>query len=426
MELSQFFLLIFSFFLIAFFSGVELAFLTANKLRIELGKTKGTTGGKILAEFNENKSRFISAMIVGLNIGLIMFSSVMSEVLSFDFLGFLPKGGFVLLIAQTIVTTSIVLFLGEFIPKTLFRINPDKTLAFLAIPVKYLAYYPLLPLTLVLEGIAKFVMKLLLRKEIREEKEEFGSVDLEYLIKEVYSGDNQDEIIDQELDADIFEKALYLKEVKVRECMVHRMKIEGLKSSSTLQELSEKFIETKHSRLIVYDENIDSITGYIHHQELFSTKQLLSEMIRPIDRVTETMSASDLLHMFIKESKNIAWVIDEHGGTAGIITLEDLMEEIFGEIKDEHDEEENIEKQLENSTYVLSGGLEIDYLNEKYHFNIPEGDYETLAGYIISHTEDIPEINEEIEIDSFMIKILSAEERRIIMVQFSVQQISVA
>lgn len=425
MEISQFILLIFSFFLIAFFSGVELAFLTANKLRIELSKTKGNASGRILAEFSENKSRFISAMIVGLNIGLILFSSVMSDVLRFDHFGFLPKGSILLLIVQTLITTSIVLFLGEFIPKTLFRINPDKTLAFLAIPVKYLAYYPLLPLTLILEGIAKFVMRILLRKEIREEKEEFGSVDLEYLIKEVYSGDKQDEVENQELDADIFEKALYLKDVKVRECMVHRMKIEALKDTATLQEITEKFIDTKHSRLIVFQENIDNILGYIHHQELFSKKQELTQMLRPILRVTETMSARDLLHTFIKESKNIAWVIDEHGGTAGIITLEDLMEEIFGEIKDEHDEEENIERVLDNDTYILSGALEIDYLNEKYNFNIPEGEYETLAGYIIAHTEDIPDMNEEIEIDSYLIKILAAENRRIITVQFKVLEISV-
>ena len=407
---------------IAFFSGIEIAFLSANKLRIELDKNKGTTSGKILSKFNENRHQFISTMLVGLNICVILFGNMMANRLIPENFSFLPKGNFALLLAQTVITTLIVLFLGEFFPKALFRINPDKILSFFAIPLKIINAI-LYPLTAILVGTSRVFMRWFLKSDITEHKEEFSAIDLEYLIKEVSSSaDKKGEIEEvKEIDANIFEKALYLKDVKVRECMVHRMKVEAVKNDATIEELRQKFIDTQHSRILIYGDSIDNIVGYIHHQELFRSPKEIKQIIRPILNITETMTARDLLYTFIKESKNIACVIDEYGGTAGIITLEDLMEEIFGEINDEHDEEDSTETLLKDGSYILAGDLEIDYLNEKYDLAIPESeDYETLNGYIIHEYESIPENNEELEIGRYQFKILNAEENRINLIMLKI------
>lgn len=407
---------------IAFFSGIEIAFLSANKLRIELDKNKGTTSGKILSKFNENRHQFISTMLVGLNICVILFGNMMANRLIPENFSFLPKGNFALLLTQTVITTFIVLFLGEFFPKALFRINPDKILSFFAIPLKVINAI-LYPFTAILVGTSRLFMRWFLKSDITEHKEEFSAIDLEYLIKEVSSSaDKKGEIEDvKEIDANIFEKALYLKDVKVRECMVHRMKVEAVKNDATIEELRQKFIDTQHSRILIYGDSIDHIVGYIHHQELFKSPKEIKQIIRPILNITETMTARDLLYTFIKESKSIACVIDEYGGTAGIITLEDLMEEIFGEINDEHDEEDSTETLLKDGSYILAGDLEIDYLNEKYDLAIPESeDYETLNGYIIHEHESIPENNEELEIGRYQFKILNAEENRINLIMLKI------
>ncbi len=407
---------------IAFFSGIEIAFLSANKLRIELDKNKGTTSGKILSKFNENRHQFISTMLVGLNICVILFGNMMANRLIPENFSFLPKGNFALLLTQTVITTFIVLFLGEFFPKALFRINPDKILSFFAIPLKVINAI-LYPFTAILVGTSRLFMRWFLKSDITEHKEEFSAIDLEYLIKEVSSSaDKKGETEEvKEIDANIFEKALYLKDVKVRECMVHRMKVEAVKNDASIEELRQKFIDTQHSRILIYGDSIDHIVGYIHHQELFKSPKEIKQIIRPILNITETMTARDLLYTFIKESKSIACVIDEYGGTAGIITLEDLMEEIFGEINDEHDEEDSTETLLKDGSYILAGDLEIDYLNEKYDLAIPESeDYETLNGYIIHEHESIPENNEELEIGRYQFKILNAEENRINLIMLKI------
>lgn len=407
---------------IAFFSGIEIAFLSANKLRIELDKNKGTTSGKILSKFNENRHQFISTMLVGLNICVILFGNMMANRLIPENFSFMPKGNFALLLTQTVITTFIVLFLGEFFPKALFRINPDKILSFFAIPLKVINAI-LYPFTAILVGTSRLFMRWFLKSDITEHKEEFSAIDLEYLIKEVSSSaDKKGETEEvKEIDANIFEKALYLKDVKVRECMVHRMKVEAVKNDASIDELRQKFIDTQHSRILIYGDSIDHIVGYIHHQELFKSPKEIKQIIRPILNITETMTARDLLYTFIKESKSIACVIDEYGGTAGIITLEDLMEEIFGEINDEHDEEDSTETLLKDGSYILAGDLEIDYLNEKYDLAIPESeDYETLNGYIIHEHESIPENNEELEIGRYQFKILNAEENRINLIMLKI------
>lgn len=403
---------------IAFFSGIEIAFLSANKLRIELDKNKGSTSGKILSDFNEHRHEFVSTLLVGLNICVIIFGSIMANFLVPENFTLLPHNRIVLLIIQTIITTAFVLFLGEFFPKALFRINPDKTLSFFAIPLKII-HTILYPFTWVLVKTSKVFMKIFLGKELESHKEEFSAIDLEYLIKEASSGsvDIEAKEEDNEIDAEIFEKALYLKDVKVRECMVHRMKVEAVNSNCSVDELKKKFIETQHSRILVYENSIDNIVGYIYHQDLFKNPTDIKPLIRKTVTVAETSTARDLLYTFIKDRKNMSIVIDEYGGTAGIVTLEDLIEEIFGEIEDEHDVDDQTDTALQNGTYVFSGDMEIDLINEKYHLDIPSSEsYETLNGYILYEHESIPEQNEELSIGDYVYTIIEAADNKIIKV----------
>jgi CBS domain containing-hemolysin-like protein len=249
--------------------------------------------------------------------------------------------------------------------------------------------------------------------ELVENKQSFTKEDLEYLIKEtaIADGDGADEA--DHLNSEIFEKALYLKEIKVRNCMVPRTEIQAIELDEGIEELRKKLIETKLSRIVVYNETIDKILGYVHHFDLLKNPATLKPIIRPMQVIPESMTARDLLLQFIREKKNVAWVVDEYGGTAGIITLEDLMEEIFGEIEDEHDEEDRTEKKISEIEYVFSGRLEVDYLNSEYKLEIPEGEYTTISGYIISGFEDIPEPGTVLELDNFHIKILRASDKRI-------------
>lgn len=406
--------------LIGFFSGIEIAFVSASKLRIELLKEKGSSRAKIISEFNSNPSKFISTMLVGLNVALVLFGSVVSNYLVHQNFAFLPTGEFSLLLVQTIITTFIILIFGELLPKILFRVNSDQTLLWFAYPIKYLFYIPLRPLTNVFYYISRWIIKKLGGSELVEGKPSFTKEDLEYLVKETAipkeeGGDETDH-----LNSEIFEKALYLKDVKVRTCMVPRPEIQAIDISEGMDALKKKFIESKLSRIIIYDEVIDKVVGYVHHFDLLKNPQHLRQIIRPLQVIPETMTASDLMLQFIREKKNIAWVVDEYGGTSGIITLEDLMEEIFGEIQDEHDEQSLTEKKISDIEFVFSGRLEIDYLNSKYDLQIPEGEYTTLSGYIISGFEDIPEAGTTIDLDRFHIKVLNASDKRIELVRLKV------
>lgn len=396
----------------ALFSGLEIAFISSNKLRIELNKETGNLASKIIAKYNEDAPTFITALLIGNNIALILFSSYMSNIVDGNVLSFLGHNPLILLLVQTLITTVVVLVFGEFFPKALFRISPYRALLLFALPFHYVIYWILKPIAFVVSWLSKSIIKLIMPNKYNEEQENFTSVDLEHYIKEVSSGSHSDDD-DDELNSDIFEKALYLKEIKVKECMVPRMEIQGVELSIGLDEIRSLFVDSKHSRLIVYENDIDNILGYVHHIDFLKKPQNIKEIIYDVTVVPENMSARDLLTIFTKEHKTMAQVVDEYGGTAGIVTLEDLIEEIFGEIQDEHDDDEFIEKQLNESEYVFSGRLEIDYINEKYGLNIPMGDYETLAGYVVVNHEDIPEIDENIYIDNFKIHILSASNNRI-------------
>lgn len=397
--------------LIAFFSGIEIAFVSANKLRVELLKEKGSSSAKIISGFNSNPSRFISTMLIGLNIAVVLFGSIAETYFSPERLGFGQVNPVSWLIVQTVVTTFIILIFGELIPKILFRVNSDQTLLLFAYPVK-LVYVLLSPLTNLFHSLARWILQRLFSIQLREGGQDFTEEDLEYLVKETAVEENDTDEADH-LNSEIFEKALYLKDIKVRNCMIPRPEIQSFEVTDSLEDLRKMFIETKLSRIIIYDEMIDKIMGYVHHFDMLKEPKAVRTLIRPILTIPDSMTARDLLLQFIRERKNMAWVVDEYGGTAGIITLEDLMEEIFGEIEDEHDEEDLTEKKLSANEYVFSGRLEIDYLNNEYDLDIPEGDYATLSGYIISNFEDLPEAGTEIDMDHLHVKILRASETRI-------------
>lgn len=417
----ELFAILSSLLLIAFFSGIETAFVSANKLRIELLKEKGSSRARIIADFNSMPSKFISTMLIGLNISLVLFGSITSNYFTQENFSFLPQSEVALLIVQTILTTFIILIFGELIPKILFRVNSDQTLLWFAYPAKYLFYIPLQPLTNLFHKMSRWLIKQVIGTDLVESKQAFTKEDLEYLVKEtaVTEGDGVNE--SDHLNSEIFEKALYLKDVKVRNCMVPRPEIQAIEIDEGLTELKKKFIDTKLSRIFVYDETIDRILGYVHHFDLLKNPSSLKQALRSLPVVPESMTARDLLLQFIRDKKNVAWVVDEYGGTAGIITLEDLMEQIFGEIQDEHDEEELIEKKNSETDFVFSGRLEVDYLNSEYNLQIPEGEYTTLSGYIISGFEDIPEPGTVIDLDRFHIKVLRATDKRIELVDIKIR-----
>ncbi len=409
--------------LIAYFSGTEIAFLSANKLRVELLKDKGVGRAKIISEFNNNPSQFISTLLIGLNIALVTFGSMMANIIRPERFPFLPTDDVSLMMIETLVTTVLVLFLGELLPKMLFRINADQMLLTLAYPTKYLVYIPLKPFSEFFHWLSKSILKKVFGGDFKESAQSFSQDDLEYLIKETAADSDSEEEADG-LNSEIFEKALYLKETKLKACMVPRPEVVAIEANETLADLRKLILESKHSRILVYQKSIDDIVGYVYHLDLLKAPVSIKEITRPILMVPSSMNAQDLMVQFRKERKNMAWVIDEYGGTAGIVTLEDLIEEIFGEIEDEHDVEEMVEKVVSDTEYIFSARLEVAYLNEEYNLDIPEGDYSTLSGYIVTNNEDIPNQNEIISLDRFEIKILKASNKRIELVLLKLLPVS--
>ena len=395
----------------AIFSGMEIAFVSSNKLRIELNRESGTMSQRIIAEFNEDAPNFITTLLIGNNIALVGFSWLLTTLLREQF-GIDENAGVLMLLYQTLITTVIVLIFGEFFPKAIFRIAPYNFLLAFAIPIKYLIFKPLRYVSMGFSSLSKALIRKLMPDKYDDSKDEFTSVDLEHYIKDIAAGRLQ---IDEEddLNSEFFEKALYLKDVKIRECMIPRTEIQAIDINSSIAELRAKFIESKLSRLLVYDNTIDEIKGYVHHLDLIIKNEPINKLLYKMPVVPGTMSARDLLTIFTKKNKSIAYVVDEFGGTAGIVTMEDLMEEIFGEIQDEHDDDEYIEKALGEDSYMFSGRLEVDYINQKYNLELPLGEYETLSGFVIVNYESIPEQDETIEIFGFKIKIVEAEDNRI-------------
>ena len=402
-----------SLFFSALFSGMEIAFISANKLHIELQSKQGVLSGKILSQFLNKSSSFIGTTLVGNNLALVVYGIFMANILEPIISAGLPPfihSDLTILIIQTIIATLIVLVTAEFTPKSIFLINPDRMLSVFAIPM-LIVYYFLYPLVFLIVSLSKLLITGVLRLEYSEDKPVFGLTDLNNYIKNTLKEKNQEAKF--EVDTKIFHNALEFKTVRIRECMIPRTEIVAVDMDDDIDELKAAFIKSGHSKILVYKETIDDVVGYYHSLELFKKPKELEKILTPITIVPETMLANELLFQLITERKSLALVVDEFGGTSGIVTIEDIIEEIFGEIQDEHDTEDLSEIQIDPNTYQLSARHEIDYLNEKYHWNIPDGDYETLGGFILSANENIPNINDVINIPPFSITITSMEEARI-------------
>jgi putative hemolysin len=406
----------------AFASGSEIAFLSANKLRIELDRSQGNFASKILWNFVKKPSTFIASMLIANNIGLVIYGIYMSEhILSKEFIRtklHLPvHGAASLLITQTVLSTLIILVAGEFIPKLIFRINPNAILKALAVPIRLL-YILIFPVVWIILGLSRFFLKTLFRIDFVEERPVFGRVDLDFYIRDISSKNSQAEELDTEIR--IFQNALDFKEVRVRECMVPRNEIVATEVNEPVDSIKKLFIETKLSKILVYRDSIDNIIGFVHSSEMFREPKEITHCLLPVAIVPEAMNANELLKQFTKEHRSVAVIVDEFGGTAGMVTIEDIIEEIFGEIQDEHDVPDESEKQLSETEFMFSGRLEIDYINEKYNLNLPvEEAYETLGGFIFYHHENIPEQGEEIIIPPYTIIVQKVKNNRIELVKLS-------
>jgi putative hemolysin len=405
--------------LIGFFSGIEIAFVSANKLSIELNKKQGTYSGKIWGAYTDKPTRFIGTTLVGLNIVLVIYGlligSMLSPIwewikaqLSTSMANYVP---YIQLFVETILSTLILLIV-EFLFKALFRARNNEMLN--STPISFIAsffYWLLSSIAALFVNTAEWILRHLFDVKMHEKKEVFSKIDLENFIQQSKSHEEEDS---SEINKELFENALSLSEIKLRECLIPRKEIEGVDSRTSIGEVKEKFIHTQLSKLVVYENNIDSIVGYIHQLDLFKNPATVKEVLLPIPTVPESMSATDLMNKFSKERKSIAWVIDEFGGTAGIVTMEDLLEEIFGDIKDEYDTEEFVEKQLSANEFIFSGRLELDYITEKYKLEFPnQENAETLSGYIIQNNEAIPKQKERIIFGYYEFDILNVSGTRI-------------
>jgi CBS domain containing-hemolysin-like protein len=398
----------------AFFSGMEIAFVTSNKLRIELDKSKGIFPANLISGFIHKPSRFIGAMLFGNNLALVIYGLAMASLLRPALLASLPGAyhtELTILLLQTFISTLIILILAEFLPKILFRLSPNNLLNFFALPA-YLFYYIFYPFNLLFIWIAEALLKYVFGVKFNPQGYVFSPIDLDEYIKESSQGRDEENTEEQEIQ--MFQNAIDFRNAKVRECMVPRTEISALDEDEPIPTLLQEFISTGHSKILIYRDSIDNIIGYAHSFDLFSNPATIRSIIRPVLIVPETILAHKVLSMFINEHKSVAIVMDEFGGTSGMATLEDLIEEIFGEIDDEFDTEALEDIQKSEKEFILSGRLEIDYLNSKYNLGLPETDeYETLGGFIIHHHESIPAVNDIIIVPPFTFTILSAGETRI-------------
>ncbi|MFN3445956.1 MAG: hemolysin family protein [Bacteroidia bacterium] len=395
----------------AFFSGIEIAFISANKLLIELRSKQGSVSARILSPFVNNPSRFISTTLVGTNIGLVVYGIYMGAFLNPYIIQYIPgtaNSTMLLLLVQTLVSTLIVLVTGEFLPKVLFRINPDIILRVLSVPF-LISYYLFWPLVHFITWLAKVILNSIFRVQFNETTPVFSKVDLDQYI----SDSVEDLAEDADVDTEMFKNALDFGNVRLRDCMTPRTELISIDIDATTDELYTKFKETGLSKILVHQGTVDHIIGYTHQKDLFKKPHSIRAILIPIEIAPETMSANELLNTFTRTRKSIALVVDELGVTAGIVTIEDIMEEIFGEIEDEHDVEQLAEVQLNEKEFIFNARLEVDYLNNKYELNIPEGDYNTLGGYIFAVHENIPSKGEVIVIEKFQFTIISVSHNRI-------------
>ncbi len=401
----------------AFFSGMEIAFVSANRLKTEIDRKQSRTFDYIADVFTRNSNQYITTILVGNNIALVIYSLYMStliQVLGAAFGWEAIANGSVLL--ETALSTIIVIFVGEFIPKSLFKLNPNFYFRTLAIPI-FLFYVILFPIAKLTTGISFLILRMLGQKvKDRRETEQFDREDLATLLEDTTDAEHE------ENEIKLFQNVLEFPDLAVRDCMIPRVDVEAVEADCPIEELTARFAESQYSRIFVYEGTIDNIIGYVNSKSLFNNPQSLQDVMMSVNYVPETMPLQRLLTDFIKRRSSIAVVIDEFGGTAGIVSLEDMLEEIFGEIEDEHDSQDLVEKRISESEYVLSARLEVDYLNEKYSLGIEESrEYDTLAGFVIYHHEGIPSQGENLTIGNMSIKILRTSQSRIDLVKIKVQ-----
>jgi putative hemolysin len=397
----------------AFFSGVEIAFISANKLQLELDKNTGKFPSKIIAYFTKNESDFITTMLVGNNIALVVYGIVMTQILTPQFSGYF-NSALILLLAQTFITTMIVLITAEFLPKAIFRIFPNQILKVFSLPI-WLFFVMFRPLALLMLNLANLILKYVLNQKISNDKQVFGKTDLDDFLSNVKSAEG---VEDTRVEVEMLQNALDLTDKKIRECMVPRTDIIAMDVLSTIDDVKEKFIDTKLSKLLIYKGTIDRVIGYVHSSDLFKNPKNVKSVLLPISFVPESMLAMDMLNQFIENNKGVALVVDEFGGTSGMITIEDVTEEIVGEIVDEHDIEELTDEQLSENSYRLLAKIDVEMVNKKYNLELPESDeYETIAGLLLHHFEEIPTINDVIELEEYQFTIIKVNETTIQEVQ---------
>jgi putative hemolysin len=405
----------------AFFSGMEIAFFSSNKLRIEIDSQKGTLSGRIFGRFLDKPSALIATLLVGNNIALVIYgiaSAILLEPIIYQLFPATNNSESLLMIMQTFIATLIILVTAEFLPKMLFRINPNGVLKVFAIPT-ILFHYLFYPFARLFVMISAFLMKHLAGIRITDEKYAFSTLDLDNYLLE-FSQDNED-IPAYEDEIQMIQNAMDFRTVKLRDCMVPRPEIVAVEIKDPLPLLNRTFLESGHSKVLVFEGHIDNIIGYTHAFDLFREPESINSILRPVIIVPESMPANKMMEKFFKERKSIGVVVDEFGGTAGIITLEDVIEEIFGEIQDEFDTTDLFEKQVGPNEYIFEARLEIHYLNEKYGFGIGESEeYNTLAGFILHHHKNIPSAGDEIAINNFLFKVTEASETRLLKVGMKV------
>ncbi len=411
--------IIFSLILSAFFSGMEIAYVSSNKIHIEIEKKQGGFISNILTRLTKKPSKFIATMLVGNNIALVIYGFYMGEVLMKIIAGYFPEiVGSITLLLQTCISTLVILITAEFLPKVFFQIYSNTLLKAFSFPA-YIFYVVFTPISSFVIWVSDFVLKKFLKTDGDQVQLAFSKTELgDYINEQMETIEEHDEI-DSEIQ--IFQNALDFSDVKSREVMVPRTEVVGVEKLQSIEEVSTLFIDTGLSKIIVYNNTVDDIIGYVHSFELFKKPKSLRSILLPVVFVPETMFVKDVLNLLTKKNKSIAVVIDEYGGTSGIITVEDIVEELFGEIEDEHDSVELIEEQLSENKYRFSARIEVDHINESYKLNLPEDEnYETLGGMIVNHTEEIPQQGEEVKIDGFKIKIIETSNTKIEIVELHV------
>jgi len=410
--------------LIGFFSGIQIAFVNINRLTIELKKKQGKSSSILLSRMIATPTKFLGTTLIGFNICLVVYGLLVGEMLFPLWTWLITKWhvpvayvNFLKLFFETLLSAGFILIVGEFIPRAIWRSKSELLLNAVISKIVNFFYQLFHPVATFFVSLSAWILKYLFNVRVDETKDAFTRSDLEHFFHQNHEpGDDSS----KDLNTELFENALSLPNIKIRQCLIPRKEITGIDINADIETARKKFVATQLSKLLVYENNIDHILGYIHQLDLFKQPAAIENILLTIPAVPESMSATDLINKFSKERKSIAWVVDEFGGTAGIVTMEDLLEEIFGEIRDEYDTEEFEEKKITDDEFLFSGRLELDYLNEKYNFELPADEAETLSGYIIAGHEKIPRVKERIIIGDYEFDIMGVSDTRIEMVRMKI------